>query len=38
MALPIFLFANGAIALLILGTVLRIVQGKFLLGPPPAAK
>lgn len=38
MALPIFLFANGAIALLILGTVLRIVQGTFLLTPPPAAK
>lgn len=37
LALPVFIFANGAIALLILGTVLRIVQGKFLLKAAPPA-
>lgn len=38
MAIPIFIFSNGVIALLILGTLLRIIQGKFLLSTPVASK
>ncbi len=38
MAVPIFIFANGAIGLLLLGTALRIAQGKFLMPPPVPAR
>lgn len=33
MAFPIFIFANAMIALLLAGTLLRIIQGKFLMLP-----
>ncbi len=32
---PLFLFANLAIGLLILATLIRIVQGRFVVPPPP---
>ncbi len=35
MALPIFIFSNAIILLLVCGTLLRLLQGKFLMPPPP---